>query len=110
PWLLLLELVCQLIASRRVVLVQRGDFAEVANGSFARNDDEAHLPSSTEMWRHLLAHQLQRTHDFVDGKSAAAIDLGKDAAKPDRPSQLSKPLRYGVRRPDNDLLTQDIRV
>ena len=71
---------------------------------------EAQPISSTEMWRHSLAHQLQRAHDFVGGKSAAAIDLGKDATKPKRPSQLGKPLHYGVLRPDNDLLTQDIRV
>jgi hypothetical protein len=71
---------------------------------------EAQLISSTEMWRHSLAHQLQRTHDFVDGKSAAAIDLSKDAAKPERASQLRKPLYHGIRRPDDDLLTQDIRV
>src|SRR5579871_1181884 len=71
---------------------------------------EAQPISSTEMWRYSLAHQLQRAHDFVDGKPAAAIDLGEDAAKPERASQLRKPLHYDVRRADNDLLTQDVRV
>ena len=71
---------------------------------------EAQPIASTEMWRHSLAHQLQRAHDLVDGKSAAAIDLGQDAAEPERASELRKPLHYGVRRSHNHLLTQDIRV
>jgi CO/xanthine dehydrogenase Mo-binding subunit len=37
--------------------------------------------ASTEMWHDLLAHQLQRAHDFVVRKSTAAIDLGEHAAE-----------------------------
>src|ERR1700688_813067 len=53
--------------------------------------------ASTEMRHHLLAHQLQRAHDFVVGKSTAAVDLGEHAAETERAGHLRQPLHDGVR-------------
>ena len=66
--------------------------------------------ASTEMWHDLLAHQLQRAHDFVVGKSTAAIDLGEHAAETERAGHLRKPSHHGVRRPDDHLVAQYVGV
>ena len=65
---------------------------------------------SAEMRYDLLAHQLQRAHHFVGGNSTAAIDLGEHAAETERAGHLRKPLHYGVRRPDDHLVAQHVRV
>jgi CO/xanthine dehydrogenase Mo-binding subunit len=66
--------------------------------------------ASTEMWHDLLAHQLQRAHDFVVGKSTAAIDLGEHAAETERAGHLRKPSHHGVRRPDDHLVAQYVGI